>query len=377
MFTVEDEADGPESYSSDGHVGYKERGIALRWVAKSDRPPNITTYPQLSNTGHHYPISRNSTNMAPVLNVLAILALTSAKALAGPAVPGIIGNLFPTYSNEPPPYPTSTASAPGTTVTVTIPPTTVTATTTVTTTTTVASCAPTLSCDKYGYLVQNVTLFQVDLATGRYTNINTDIGDASPINAIAYNTLDNYLYARQAGRNQLIRIALDGLAEVVATMPTADGVNIGDIDSDGNYWYAGSGKWFQVDLRPNSSTYGTLLSNGSLDLGPLGLSLADWAYIPVGGPYLYTAAAQNGQTVLARFSLETKAWEVVENYGRQIAQNGWGAVYAMNNGTLYASDNASGEIWAFPILGGQPYMSSQGPVSGSNDGARCVLNLEV
>jgi len=185
------------------------------------------------------------------------------------------------------------------------------------------------------------------------------------------------LYARQSGKNQLIRIGPDGSSEVVTTLPTKDGINIGDIDTDGNYWYAGGGLWFQLDLRPNSPTYGTLLSNGTMDLTTLGLSIADWAYIPVGGPYLYTAANQNGLTALARFSLQTKKWEVVRSYGRTIAQNTWGAVYAMNNGTLYASDNGSGQIWAFPISGGAPYLASRGPVSGSNDGARCVLNLDV
>jgi hypothetical protein len=53
---------------------------------------------------------------------------------------------------------------------------------------------------------------------------------------------------------------------------------------------------------------------------------------------------------------------------------GFGAMYGMNNGTLYGSNNQNGEIWQFPV-GGRPFRVSSGPISNSNDGARCVLNL--
>jgi hypothetical protein len=284
------------------------------------------------------------------------------------------------YYWTPYPYPTSTSAStcpPDTTETVTET-TTVPTTTTVTATTTVTEpCTPTFSCDKYGYLIQRATLFRVDLATGEFTTVKDIVGDNTPINAMGYNTRDNFLYARQSGANQLIRIAADGTAVPVATLPTTEEAYVGDIDTDGYYWYGNRGQtWHQLDLRPESASYGQLLSQGRADL--LGLHILDWAYIPVGGPYLYSVArnADNTTTALARFSLDTKQWEAVRQYPR-IAGNGWGAVYGINNGTLYGSDNAGGQIWAFPIDGGDPYLASQGPISGSNDGARCVLNLDL
>ncbi|KAI1747506.1 hypothetical protein F4782DRAFT_421115 [Xylaria castorea] len=362
--------------------------------------------------------------MAPVSNLLAVLALSSA-ALAtltaarvgdlldivtldiAPLVTEIVTTTYPatapttytssTYdtgcqcyystiywwtpnSHHSHPYPTTTTkpTAPATTVTVTQT-TTVPTTTTVTATATVtAPCTPSLTCDKYGYLIQNVTLFQVDLSSGRFTQIANHLGDDTPINAIAYNTLDNLLYARQQGRSELIRIGSDGSTEVVTTFSDTASSNVGDIDTDGYYWYGTSGStWHQLDLRPGSSTYGTLLSNGTADT--LGLGIADWAYIPVGGPYLYSAARNPtsvGGTSLVRFSLDTKTWEIVQRYP-SIGGNTWGAVYGINNGTLYASDNTNGQIWAFPIEGGAAYRASQGPASPGNDGARCVLNLDV
>ncbi|KAI0505477.1 hypothetical protein F5B22DRAFT_627879 [Xylaria bambusicola] len=285
----------------------------------------------------------------------------------------------PHHSYDPHPYPTTSSSAPGpTTVTVTET-TTVPTTTTVTATATVTEpCTPTLTCDKYGYLIQAVTLYQVDLSTGDVTVVKDHLGDDTTINAMAYNTLDNFLYARQRGNNELIRISSDGTTEVVTTFPDNNNVNIGDIDTDGNYWYAGGDSWYQIDLRPGSATYGTLIDSGKVD--NLGLSIADWAYLPVGGPYLYSAAhntTAGGGTTLIRFSLDTKKYEVVQRYPN-IGGHTWGAMYAINNGTLYASDNTNGEIWAFPIEGGsRPYLASQGPISGQNDGARCVLNLDV
>ncbi|GAW16631.1 hypothetical protein ANO14919_060640 [Xylariales sp. No.14919] len=282
----------------------------------------------------------------------------------------------PHPTSYPPGYPTTSPTAP---VTVTVTETTtVPTTTTVTATATVTEpCTPTLSCDKYGYLIQDVTLFKVDLSTGEYSTVKESVGDGTSINALAYNTLDNFLYARQSGNNELIRIASDGTAEVVTKFPDATGAFVGDIDTDGNYWYGTGDTWFQLDLAPGSATYGQLVAKGTMN--ELGLAVADWAYIPAGGPYLYAAArnlTSGGGTTLVRFGLESKAYEVVQRYPR-IGGHTWGAAYGIDNGTLYASDNANGEIWAFSVEGGPAYLASQGPISGQNDGARCVLNLDV
>ncbi|KAI1505245.1 hypothetical protein F5X99DRAFT_368801 [Biscogniauxia marginata] len=275
----------------------------------------------------------------------------------------------------PHPYPTCPPSGPATSVTITtttLVPTTV--TTTVTSTSTVP-CEPSLTCDKYGYLIQDVTLYRVDLASGRYTTVAETVGNGESINGMAYNTLDNYLYAQQ-GVKQLIRISSDGTAENITRFENIGSVNVGDIDTDGYYWFGSGGEtWNQVDLNPESPNYGTLIANGTMD--DLGLSIADWSYIPIGGAYMYSVARNPprvGGTSLIRFSLDTKQWELIQRYPR-VGGNTWGAMYGINNGTLYASDNTNGEIWAFPIEGGTPYMASKGPISGVNDGARCVLNL--
>ncbi|RYP40331.1 hypothetical protein DL767_001788 [Monosporascus sp. MG133] len=263
------------------------------------------------------------------------------------------------------------------------PPTTVTATATLTATVTVTATPtcdppPPLTCDEYGYLVQYNTLYRVDLQTGGYEEVATEVTDGSSVNAIGYNPLDDYLYGIANPSRQLIRISSLGEATVISTFTEAQmgrWANVGDIDSEGYFWFGANGRtWHQVDLRtPGSATYGTIVANGSASA--LGLTVADWVHIPVAGPYLWTVVARgsNGITLM-RFGLETKIWEVVARYPVPAPET-FGALYGINNGTLYASNNVNGEIWAFNVFGGAPYLASTGPESASNDGARCVLNM--
>lgn len=281
-----------------------------------------------------------------------------------------------TYWWSPPPggYPTGCSTSPAD-------PTVVTVTTTETTTATISpSCSPTnppLTCDKYGYLIQYSELIRIDLATGEYTSVRDNIGDASTINAIAYNPLDNFLYARQFDKNQLIRLAADGSSAVVATLPSSFAAIIGDFDTEGYYWYASgnAGSWVQLDLRPGSATYAQAVDRGTTPA--VGRTNLDWVYIPVAGRYLWSIGTNpSGGASLMRWSLNTHQWEIVRNYSN--IDGNFGALYGINNGTIFASDNVSGRIWAFSTIADTaPYVASTGPASSSNDGARCVLNLEV
>ncbi|KXX76435.1 hypothetical protein MMYC01_206811 [Madurella mycetomatis] len=263
------------------------------------------------------------------------------------------------------------STAPATTVTVTGPGATVTATTTVsqtqtetatTTATATASCAPEppLTCDRFGYLVQNTAFYRVDLETGDNTQISTNIGGGT--NAIGYNVLDNFLGT--------------GTVTVVRAFPSGVSGNVGDIDTDGFYWLSIGGRaWWRIDLRPGSATYGQILNNGTAD--NLGYSIADWVYIPSGGQFLWAVATDSpgaNTSTLLRFSMDTQTWAVVRQY-TGTPESAWGAQYGINTGVIYASDNAGGQIWAFPINGTAASLVTGGPRSQQNDGARCVLNV--
>lgn len=265
-----------------------------------------------------------------------------------------------------------------TTTTTEISTTTATTTTTEISTTTVSTCSlptssPTLSCDQYGYLIQDATLYRVDLSAGTNTVVKTAIGDGSNANAIGYNVLDNYLYGLQG--STLLRIFSDGSSQEVVQAGQLPTGNVGDIDLNGRYWLSSGGNtWSVYDLYPGSVTYGQRLNSGTAPV-PKALTVADWVYLPNNGQYLWSVAVNSTSkgTSLIRFSLTTFSWEAVANYPT-IKAGDWGAQYGMNNGTIYASDNTSGDIWQFPISGA-PFLLSRGPSSGDNDGARCVLNL--
>ncbi|RYO92994.1 hypothetical protein DL766_005219 [Monosporascus sp. MC13-8B] len=245
------------------------------------------------------------------------------------------------------------------------PPTTVTVTSTVTAIVTPTCEPPTpLECDKYGYLIQYNSLYRVDLQTGGYEQVASAVSDGNNVNAIGYHPLDNYLYGIVNPTRQLIRISSRGEATVVSNFTVAEmgaTANVGDVDGEGYFWFGGAGRtWHQVDLRrPGSATYGTIVARGTADT--LGLSVADWVHIPAAGPYLWGVAAGvvggGTGTTLMRFSLATKRWEAVARY-RVLARGGYGALYGINNGTLYASNNAVGQIWAFNVFGGAPRLGS-------------------
>ncbi|TPX14546.1 uncharacterized protein E0L32_005238 [Thyridium curvatum] len=260
---------------------------------------------------------------------------------------------------------------------------TITATVTADKNCTAPTSPPALQCDKYGYLIQHADLIRVDLETGSIKNIAQKIGDGSDINGMGYNPLDNYLYARQGGKNMLVRIASDGTLTEVMKMPTNVGEYCGDIDDDGYYWYStGGADWQQMDLRPGSPTYGKLLGSGKFAAGGY-RALADWVFLPSRGRYLYGFSRATGSgrgTDLVRFGMDTHRFETVRNY--PTLSGGFGAAYGMDDGrnaTLFASDNSSGFIWKIELAAdgttGQPIKSANGPKTSSNDGARCVRNI--
>ncbi|KAI8631256.1 hypothetical protein F5Y19DRAFT_483129 [Xylariaceae sp. FL1651] len=240
---------------------------------------------------------------------------------------------------------------------------------------------PTLSCDSSGYLIQNTSLYSVNISTGSTTLIRSSVGNGQDaINAIGYNVFDNYLYGAiyntASSTASLIRIAANGDSTVITTLNvTGGGVpNAGDVDENGQYWATVGGKfWVQVDLRPGSATFGTTRASG---LASLLNAVADWAYVPGGGDALWGFASTTLglNTILVRWDRSSKLWTTATDFGNIAGNNAWGAVYAGADGYLYGSENTSGQIWRFPLPanGTTPVKISNGPQSTSNDGARCV-----
>ncbi|KAL1891712.1 hypothetical protein Sste5346_007461 [Sporothrix stenoceras] len=105
----------------------------------------------------------------------------------------------------------------------------------------------------------------------------------------------------------------------------------------------------------------------------------DWVYLPsTGRLWMLGSGSPSGGTDLLRFDMTAHTWSVRAYYPTLTEPGYFGAMYGINNGTFYASANSNGNIWAIDTTGARaPDIVSNGPPSASNDGTRCVLNMEV
>ncbi|KAI8680037.1 hypothetical protein NCS57_00283400 [Fusarium keratoplasticum] len=229
-------------------------------------------------------------------------------------------------------------------------------------------------CDVYGYLFQKTSLYRVEITTGKTTLIKSGIGPGGWINGIGYNRYDDYIYGMVMDDtgSQLIRIGADGGWTLLSARVSNRNVIMGDIDNQGRYWFSDAGRpWWAIDLYPGSSTYGKIILSGTATHDD---GMADWAFVPGGGDYMYAIQYTSTSSTLTRFSRTSYTWQTLKAYGNITGNNVWGALYAAADGNLYGSENTSGNIYKFPIAPtiGNPKFLAAGPVSSWNDGARCI-----
>ncbi|KAG8667397.1 hypothetical protein FPOAC1_012228 [Fusarium poae] len=238
------------------------------------------------------------------------------------------------------------------------------------------SAGPQFSCDVYGYLMQKTALYRVEITTGKTTLIKSTVGGGGWINGIGYNRFDDYIYGMYMDNSgtQLIRIGGDGTSTLLPARTSDRSVNMGDIDNQGRFWISNNGgAWWVIDLMPGSAKYGQIIMSGTATTS---LKAADWAFVPGGGDFMYSVMynSDGSSSTLCRFSRTSYTWQTMKSFGDITGDNIWGALYAAADGSLYGSENSSGNIYQFPIAPtiGNPKFISTGPVSSWNDGARCI-----
>ncbi|KAI1632951.1 hypothetical protein F4809DRAFT_655707 [Biscogniauxia mediterranea] len=305
---------------------------------------------------------------------------TSSQGDASRPYPAIIpGPIIPSPEPEPPlGYPTiAQIYSDTTTSTTTVPPSgTVIGTITDIPARTASIPLPTLDCNPFGYLIQDTSLYRVNITTGASELIKQVVGDGSNINAMGYNVADNFLYAAIGGApGNLIRISATGDSVILGSLDLGTPVYAGDVDENSQFWINSAGRpWAQIDLRPGSPMFGATVARGVASLP--GQTVIDWAYVPGGGDALYGLGhdAFYSRTTLMRFDRTTHTWTALTDFGDIAGRNAWGAVYASDDGYLYGSEDTSGQIWRFPLpaRGKRAVRISHGPASASNDGARCI-----
>ena len=215
--------------------------------------------------------------------------------------------------------------------------------------------------------------------------VTASVTDAR-VNAAGYNVIDNYIYGWGFDWGQIVRVGADGSVEpVTITGGTLSAGVTGDVDENGHYWITTSiptssgNTWTQIDLTTN-----TVVASGPVQGGNINHTStrggADWAYVP-GTNSLYRVATVDGGDSpfrLYRFDRDTKQHineGDITGGGINVAQDGgwFGAVYADSEGFLYASHNDSGNIYRINVSNSQATLFAEGPMSNSNDGARCPI----
>ncbi|KAF4951435.1 hypothetical protein FSARC_12918 [Fusarium sarcochroum] len=275
---------------------------------------------------------------------------------------------------------TSDTTAETTTAETTTAETTTAETTTAETTTTAAKAQSTaFKCDVYGYLIQKTTLYRVDIATGKTTLVASNIGPGGYINGIGYNRFDNQIYGMvtTSTGSRLIKIGADGSWTLLSATVSNRNIIMGDIDNTGSYWISDTGRpWWRIDLYPTSPTYGQVIQSGTASHDNY---IADWAFVPGGGDYLYALQYTVSSSTLVRFSRTSYTWTTLKAFGDLTGDNVWGGLYASQDGILYGSENSSGNIYKFPLRPtiGNPSFVSAGPSTSWNDGARCIDSQPV
>ncbi len=238
----------------------------------------------------------------------------------------------------------------------------------------------------YAYLIQDsdggnaftvegrAGLYRINVATGASTLVHPYLIDFNAtnfvqMNAMGYNPVDNFLWARRFGTDQIVRIGADGTTRFY-TIPSLYGNHgAADISASGIYYLYDQYRKVldRIDLNTMTLLPSIPLSSSARN------SIIDIAINPLDN-MMYAAPINGGTTYVQRINPVTGV--TVDLYNTVISGNGFGALYFDNEGNLYGSMNNTGEIWKFPTT--TPYAASflsNGPSTSSNDGARCPIKV--
>ena len=244
------------------------------------------------------------------------------------------------------------------------------------------------TCKPVGYQLAGnpvSTLYEINLVTG----VETIIADQNIfMNALGYNTTDNFLYARSATDNTIYRINSIGEKNplpVVSNLPD-DSYNVGTFDNNGYYYIYKSNitSYYCIDYKLGSVNYGQLVdptnnfaptNKGTLIQPPI--NIADFAYCPIDG-MLY--AVINGSTTPTDsvVRIDPKTGVVTNLKTTSVPVGLYGATFADASNNIFVIDNNTGIIYKIAISGNDAtgVVFTQGVPSSNNDGASCI-NISI
>lgn len=233
------------------------------------------------------------------------------------------------------------------------------------------AAAPFEECPIDAFLIQGnpSQAFGVQLGTGYYKSLATELGTQSRLNATGFSYHDGYIYGYSYATRSLARMGSDFVMEEidVTNMPDTS-FYVGDVAVTENSYFAYRGGssfgLYRIDLNGK----GPYVAERIVDGSTLNLRIYDLAFHPDDG-YAY---AVDGAGKLWRINPEMGD---AENLGNVGVSGTFGAAYFDVGGMLYVSRNADGNIYRMNVNVASPVaeLFALGPASGNNDGARCAL----
>ncbi|WP_242241982.1 DUF6923 family protein [Bacillus cereus group sp. BfR-BA-01309] len=224
--------------------------------------------------------------------------------------------------------------------------------------------------------------YNINVVTGA-TVIQGTVTPPVNINAIAYNTLDNYIYGYDQLNNNIVRVDNSGNVTALFPLPTGlpvDNYNVGAFDLNGFLYISVNdiARFYVIDLRPNSATFMKLVnpatgyteqtSNFGVGLSTT-LNVSDWVYKPSDN-FLYGITPTG---IAIRISPTTGQ---ITNLTTTPQNTGpFGAIALDSNGVIYAISNPTGNIYRYIIAGNTATAAlfSSTVTTSFNDATMCLL----
>lgn len=234
-----------------------------------------------------------------------------------------------------------------------------------------AFSAPFTQCPSEGFLVQDkvARLYAVNLAGSFQREIAPSGWTSTKLNALAFNTFDNYLYAYDYTLGDIVKIGEDFSVQGIGAELGGLTFYVGDISTDQNLMYlyrSGSGIYRVVLDEADPDFAKAVLVENSQSFTP---AIYDMAFHPYDGKAY--AVDRNG--VLLQIDVESPENSIELG---NVGQSGtFGAAYFDASGFLYISRNNDGYVYQVDVAASVPEATLffKGPASSNNDGARCAF----
>ena len=217
-----------------------------------------------------------------------------------------------------------------------------------------------------------------DPVTANYNLIYTN---PYAINAIGYNTLDNFIYGIKADSNHLVRVGADGVFQDLGSVTNLPLLNngtqsyfAGDFNDNGELFVTRSSinTVYKIDVNTLIATPIPITSNIAT-FPPSDFSFSGGMFYGLdsdGDLYSF-----DGAGAVSNLGPLNPAIPCMDAFG---SLKGYGASFADNNGALYFFCNGSGDLFKVDLSNLQSTMiQSTGIILDANDGAACALSDSI